>query len=123
MEQNETTGNTLPILSNYCVEDDKDKDNISIKSSDSVTTSGEYEIVPETPQLILPKDSTTTPTNVVKKTIPLSPILNIAGDMTEMEKNLTEVIKELDVDEKDGGESMLNPFLFLCLSVNRIFGS
>lgn len=81
--------------------DEKDKDNLSIKSSDSVTTSGEYEIVPETPQLQLPNPETT-PTNVVKKTIPLSPILNMAGDMKEMEKNLTEVIKELDVDEKDG---------------------
>lgn len=79
-----------------------DKENVS--DDDSVTTSGEYEIVPEpeTPQLNLPKDTLTTPTNIVKKTIPLSPILNIAGDMKEMEMNLTEVIKELDVDEKDG---------------------
>lgn len=99
MEQNEITSHTPPIL-NIGGDDDnnKDKDNVSIKSSDSVTTSGEYEIVPETPQLNLPKDTNTTPTNVVKKTIPLSPILNIAGDMKEMEKNLTEVIKELDVD-------------------------
>lgn len=104
--------------------DDKDKDNVSIKSSDSVTTSGEYEIVPETPQLNLSKDTTDgcavnaltlrdrpgqflqSETLQRKTTMPLSPILNMAGDMQEMEKNLTEVIKELDVDEQ--GELIVN---------------
>lgn len=60
------------------------EDNVSIKSSDSVTTSGEYEIVPDT------VDCATKPAT--------SPTLNIAnnGDFTELEKNLTEVIHELD---------------------------
>lgn len=119
MEKNEPTILTTSIDINSVTAviidagGDKDKDNISIKSSDSVTTSGEYEIVPETPQLNLPKDISTTavdsstPTNnssgiIKKKTVPLSPILNIAGDMTEMERNLTDVIKELDADEREG---------------------
>lgn len=61
------------------------EDNVSIKSSDSVTTSGEYEIVPDTVDCAASKPAT-------------SPTLNIAnnGDFTELEKNLTEVIHELD---------------------------
>lgn len=60
------------------------EDNVSIKSSDSVTTSGEYEIVPDTVDCV---DKPAT-----------SPTLNIAnnGDFTDLEKNLTEVIHELD---------------------------
>lgn len=59
-------------------------DNLSIKSSDSVTTSGEYEIVPE--ELESPIALGTSPT------------LNIAnnGDLKDLEKNLNEVIHELD---------------------------
>lgn len=60
-------------------------DNLSIKSSDSVTTSGEYEIVPEE----LESQATAFGT---------SPTLNIAnnGNFNDLEKNLTEVIHELD---------------------------
>lgn len=62
-----------------------DKLNISIKSSDSPTTSGEYEIVAE---------------DLEEKTTPLaaSPTLNIAnnGNISDLEKDLTEVIHELD---------------------------
>uniref|UniRef100_A0A0K8TSK8 Putative rab gtpase-activating protein 1-like isoform x3 n=1 Tax=Tabanus bromius TaxID=304241 RepID=A0A0K8TSK8_TABBR len=63
-------------------------DNVSIKSSDSVTTSGEYEIVPEAP-VEVSKESK-------------SPTLNIAnnGDILDLKKELTEVIHELDI-EKD----------------------
>lgn len=59
-------------------------DKLSIKSSDSVTTSGEYEIVPEE------LDSHT-----IQGT---SPTLNIAnnGNFNDLEKNLNEVIHELD---------------------------
>lgn len=59
------------------------EDNLSIKSSDSVTTSGEYEIVPEAPECMKPGRS---------------PTLNIAndGDFTDLEKNMHEVIHELD---------------------------
>lgn len=62
-------------------------DNLSIKSSDSVTTSGEYEIVPEElDTLSLSKQSSQSPT------------LNIGnnGDIKDLEKNLNEVIHELD---------------------------
>lgn len=60
-------------------------DKLSIKSSDSVTTSGEYEIVTDD------LDADTTPLGT-------SPTLNIAnnGNITDLEKNLTEVIHELD---------------------------
>lgn len=59
------------------------EDNLSIKSSDSVTTSGEYEIVPESLELNTPAKS---------------PTLNIAnnGDFTDLEKDMHEVIHELD---------------------------
>lgn len=59
------------------------EDNLSIKSSDSVTTSGEYEIVPETLEINTPAKS---------------PTLNIAnnGDFTDLEKDMHEVIHELD---------------------------
>lgn len=60
-------------------------DKLSIKSSDSVTTSGEYEIVPEE------LESQTTQLGT-------SPTLNIAnnGNFNDLEKNLNEVIHELD---------------------------
>lgn len=90
------------------------EDNLSIKSSDSVTTSGEYEIVPETPGLNICKEESKTDivgmdyvkeslevVTCEKKGVAISPVLNIAsnGDINELEKNLTEVIKELDVNE------------------------
>lgn len=61
-------------------------DKISVKSSDSVTTSGEYEIVLD---------------ELEKETTPplgTSPTLNIAnnGNLNDLEKNLTEMIHELD---------------------------
>lgn len=64
------------------------EDNLSIKSSDSVTTSGEYEIVPEAPEVNQPAKS---------------PTLNIAnnGDLTDLEKNMHEVIHELDQETAD----------------------
>lgn len=70
-------------------------DNVSIKSSDSVTTSGEYEIVPETPQSEIIQTSTK---DVVDSGGVVSPTLNIAnnGDMKELEKNLNEMIHEMD---------------------------
>lgn len=57
-------------------------DKLSIKSSDSVTTSGEYEIVPEE----------------IEQPSGTSPTLNIAnnGNINDIEKNLTEVIHELE---------------------------
>lgn len=64
-----------------CAMDDK----LSIKSSDSVTTSGEYEIVPEELESYTTQSGT-------------SPTLNIAnnGNFNDLEKNLDEVIDELD---------------------------
>uniref|UniRef100_A0A1L8DVR7 Putative ypt/rab gtpase activating protein n=1 Tax=Nyssomyia neivai TaxID=330878 RepID=A0A1L8DVR7_9DIPT len=66
---------------------DPEGDRVSVKSSDSVTTSGEYEIVPE--GMLSPQ----TPGQAAS-----SPTLNIAnnGDMQDLEKNLTEVIHELE---------------------------
>lgn len=60
-------------------------DKLSIKSSDSVTTSGEYEIVPEEIETQATQLGT-------------SPTLNIAnnGNFNDLEKNLTEMIHELD---------------------------
>lgn len=68
-----------------CTMDDK----LSIKSSDSVTTSGEYEIVPEELDAMQSTQVGTT-----------SPTLKIAnnGDFNDLEKDLTEVIHELDED-------------------------
>ncbi|XP_063707665.1 rab GTPase-activating protein 1-like isoform X2 [Culicoides brevitarsis] len=86
------------------------EDNLSIKSSDS-----EYEIVPETPALniSLSKDEVdTTKMDEGRKegVIPISPVLNIAanGDIQELEKNLTEVIKECDVNEKEDASDALS---------------
>lgn len=64
-------------------------DKLSIKSSDSVTTSGEYEIVPEELDAMQSTQVGTT-----------SPTLKIAnnGDFNDLEKDLTEVIHELDED-------------------------
>lgn len=60
-------------------------DNLSIKSSDSATTSGEYEIVPET-------------LDASVKHLGTSPTLNIAnnGNIEDLKSNLNEVIHELD---------------------------
>lgn len=65
-------------------------DNVSLKSSDSVTTSGEYEIVPEM--------ATPTEDNLNNLTTTTPPKLNIAnnGDLKDLEKNMTEFIHELD---------------------------
>lgn len=62
-------------------------DNLSIKSSDSVTTSGEYEIVAEELD-----------TSSLCKQSSQSPTLNIGnnGNIKDLEKNLNEVIHELD---------------------------
>lgn len=102
------------------------EDNLSIKSSDSVTTSGEYEIVSGFPNvdtkvlnIILSNEEENSREIVMmeegkeeilsssvddNKKFPISPVLNIAsnGDINELEKNLTEVIKELDVNDKEG---------------------
>lgn len=101
------------------------EDNLSIKSSDSVTTSGEYEIVSGFPNvdtkvlnIILSNNEGDSREIVMmeegkeeilsssddNKKFPISPVLNIAsnGDINELEKNLTEVIKELDVNDKEG---------------------
>lgn len=61
-------------------------DNLSVKSSDSATTSGEYEIVPETL------------TDTTIKQLGTSPTLNIAnnGNIEDLKSNLNEVIHELD---------------------------
>lgn len=126
----------------------KADDNLSIKSSDSVTTSGEYEIVPEAPCLLGAVDSAASnfspplmssvaaapeeqknfnplepvrdpkqpldlnlsecleedevvvslPAIELSKADAISPILNIEGngDVMELEKNMDEVIHELD---------------------------
>ncbi|XP_058839082.1 rab GTPase-activating protein 1-like isoform X1 [Topomyia yanbarensis] len=110
----------------------KTDDNLSIKSSDSVTTSGEYEIVPEATSLADVVDGTGSILNLVKDQIqqgskqfgdlnltdcfeedevvvnliasvpakiePISPILNIEGNgnVLDLEKNMDEVIHELD---------------------------
>lgn len=60
-------------------------DKLSTKSSDSVTTSGEYEMVPEE------LDMQSTPLGT-------SPTLKIAnnGNFNDLEKSLNEVIHELD---------------------------
>lgn len=65
-------------------------DKLSTKSSDSVTTSGEYEIVPE--ELDIPSTELGT-----------SPTLKIAnnGNFNDLEKNLTEVIHEMDATAND----------------------
>jgi Rab GTPase-activating protein 1 len=70
------------------------EDNLSIKSSDSQTTSGEYEIVP-----VLQRP----PTKKVATNEVTSPVLDIPNreNMDELEKNLTEVIFEQEISEND----------------------
>lgn len=64
-------------------------DNLSIKSNDSVTISGEYEIV---------ADGIDTQANAAGASP--SPTLKIAnnGDHNDLEKNLTEMICEMDAN-------------------------
>lgn len=69
------------------------EDNISIKSSESVTTSGEYEIVPSSIEADINHQST-----FIHEIIPLSPVPSI-GDMTELQKNMDEVIHEMDLEK------------------------
>uniref|UniRef100_A0A1B0CC10 Putative rab gtpase-activating protein 1-like isoform x1 n=1 Tax=Lutzomyia longipalpis TaxID=7200 RepID=A0A1B0CC10_LUTLO len=78
---------------------DPECDRVSVKSSDSVTTSGEYEIVPE--GMLSPQTS---------GQVASSPTLNIAnnGDMQDLEKNLTEVIHELE-EKKTEPEAVRGP--------------
>ncbi|XP_055704106.1 rab GTPase-activating protein 1-like isoform X2 [Phlebotomus papatasi] len=75
-------------------------DTVSIKSSDSVTTSGEYEIVPE--GMLSPLGARSPEAASAAGQIASSPTLNIAnnGDMQDLEKNLTEVIHELEDSKK-----------------------
>lgn len=70
------------------------EDNVSIKSTDSVTTSGEYEIVPE----LVDCSPSGNGHDTGKKPPARSPTLNIAnnGDFDDLEKNLNEVIHEMD---------------------------
>ncbi|XP_050073438.1 rab GTPase-activating protein 1 [Anopheles maculipalpis] len=129
----------------------KSEDSLSIKSSDSVTTSGEYEIVPEAPSL--GEDLVDAPASVqfgsepirstaangnpggdigadlaeciaddgesgekesvkkraveAKKLTAISPILNIEGNgnMMDLEKNMNEVIHELEEERTLSGAS------------------
>ncbi|XP_055372959.1 rab GTPase-activating protein 1-like isoform X2 [Condylostylus longicornis] len=103
------------------------EDNLSTKSSDSLSTSGEYEIVPEAPILntttitditnnIVSKDCSVFPKNEKKTT--RSPTLNIAnnGDFSALEKDMNEVIKELDTEKslappKNTNKSMTLPLV------------
>lgn len=83
-------------------------DNVSLKSSDSLTTSGEYEIVSETPPMDTEPQQQQqsqlqhklTKNNDCSK----SPTLDIAnnGDFLDLKKDMTEVIKELDKKDKSG---------------------
>ncbi|XP_053674762.1 rab GTPase-activating protein 1 [Anopheles nili] len=121
----------------------KSEDSLSIKSSDSVTTSGEYEIVPEAPALgeDLPDGEVNgrspgcpderepvrtagdigadlaeciadaegkEPGNAAgKKLDAISPILNIEGNgnIMDLEKNMNEVIHELEEERTLSGAS------------------
>lgn len=90
------------------------EDNVSIKSSDSVTTSGEYEIVPELNDCIMNSADggssdvnaciSIPGSNTMHKAPAKSPTLNIAnnGDFNDLEKNLHEVIHELDISPPAG---------------------
>lgn len=95
------------------------EDNVSIKSSDSVTTSGEYEIVPELIDCtgaggagISNSDgnSINIPGSSIHKTPTKSPTLNIAnnGDFNDLEKNLHEVIHELDMLPSAGTQNTIS---------------
>lgn len=80
------------------------EDNVSIKSTDSVTTSGEYEIVPELVDCSPTGDDTGKPPA-------RSPTLNIAnnGDFHDLEKNLNEVIHEMDSAPIPHGKQFASP--------------
>lgn len=91
-------------------------DTVSIKSSDSVTTSGEYEIVPE--GMLSPLGARSPEAASSAGQIASSPTLNIAnnGDMQDLEKNLTEVIHELEDSKKpdDRAEGTEGKQTFFC---------
>ena len=101
-------------------------DNLSIKSSDSVTTSGEYEIVPEAPSLSEVENALKSKSleaiiglklnnkefvemegvegnasSLKVDNVSNSPVLNMEGclDISEMKKNLDDVIHELEGEE------------------------
>ena len=84
----------------------KSDDNISIKSSESVTTSGEYEIVPSIESDIKVDlkliDTQKGQLKIPPKIIPLSPVLVSSDDIADMEKNLDDVIHEMDDSDKNG---------------------
>lgn len=97
--------------------DKENVDNVSIKSSDSVTTSGEYEMVPEDiadlsektlkDDLISNKmKHLTIDKNFFDEKKVLSPVLNIAsnGDIKDLEKNLDEVIHEMDTNDDSANQ-------------------
>lgn len=95
-------------------------DNISIKSSESVTTSGEYEIVPsiEADVNSVSDDQKTLEAGkdqlvVSHKIVPLSPVLASIGDIAELQKNMDEVIHEMDFEE--AGE--LNHFTLISCTI------
>lgn len=79
----------------------KADDNLSIKSSDSVTTSGEYEIVPEAPSLSDTVDGACS-------TLP-SPIMNIVktggeGSTTPKKQQEAEPVRDPKLAASSGGE-------------------
>ncbi len=106
---------------------ESETDNVSIKSSDSVTTSGEYEIVPDdiadvsekTLNPPTPADKTVKTLSIDKdklasgdkKMTPVSPILNIDGngDLKDLEKKLDEVIHELDTTDSSSTQKEMEP--------------
>lgn len=100
------------------------EDNLSVKSSDSVTTSGEYEIVPETPTL------NSSGLQIIKKNeFAISPTLNIAnnGNLMDLEQNMTECIHETEIlvvkeipGTSTGGISNLNTICLTDLPVPEI---
>ncbi|XP_021696574.1 rab GTPase-activating protein 1-like isoform X3 [Aedes aegypti] len=87
-----------PTTAELSISPSKADDNLSIKSSDSVTTSGEYEIVPEAPS----------PLDTVDGSCPIlpSPIMNIVKTIPSSK---TESRTRKPVEEpKQSGESLLN---------------
>lgn len=85
-------------------------DNLSIKSSDSVTTSGEYEIVPEAPSLSDVVDGTLPSPimNIVKTTSTRKPQEPIREPKQPSELNLDECLGD-DEDDEDDDQLVVPP--------------
>lgn len=102
------------------------EDNVSINSSDSVTTSGEYEIVPELIDCGAEAGSLDSNTKPPTQSPKLAIFNN--GDMAELAKNMHEVIHDMDdtfvgrreSSDSEGGDMAKHTVASSCLAPETV---